>query len=84
MNVLEEARYRLRSKEWEDGKKKRRAREFEAAIDRLEREEHLASFPDNEKRISDLERIRREKREVLSMMDEEFKLSDQYRQTVDS
>ena len=84
MNVLEEARYRLRSKEWEDGKKQRRAREFEAAIDRLEREEHLASFPDNPNRIPDLERIRREKKEVLSMMDEEFKLSDQYRQTVDS
>ncbi len=42
MNVLEEARYRLRNKEWEDGVKQRRVRDFEAALDRLEREEHLA------------------------------------------
>ena len=84
MNVLEEARYRLRSKEWEDDKKRRRAREFEVAIDRLEREEHLASFPDNENRIRDLERIRAEKREVLSMMNEEFRMDEQYRQITDS
>ena len=37
MNVLEEARYRVKNREWEDGAKQRRAREFEAALDRLER-----------------------------------------------
>ncbi len=84
MNVLEEARYRLRNKEWEDGVKQRRVRDFEAALDRLEREEHLASFPDNENRVRDLERIRAHKREILAMMDEEFKLSEQYRRIADS
>jgi hypothetical protein len=84
MNVLDEARWRLRSKELEDGKKQRRAREFEAAIDRLEREEYLASFPDNPNRIRDLERVRREKREVLDMMNEEFKMDEQYSKIADS
>jgi hypothetical protein len=51
---------------------------------RLEREEHLASFPDNPNRIRDLERIRREKKEVLSMMDEEFKLSEEYNRIAES
>jgi hypothetical protein len=68
----------------EDGKKQRRAREFEAAIDRLEREEYLASFPDNPNRIRDLERVRREKREVLDMMNEEFKMDEQYSKIADS
>ena len=84
MNVLEEARYRLKNREWEDAVRQRRLREFEAVLDRLEREEHLASFPDNENRVSDLERIRAQKREVLAMMDEEFKLSEQYKQIADS
>jgi hypothetical protein len=84
MNVLDEARWRLRSKELEDGKKQRRAREFEAAIDRLEREEYLASFPDKPNRIRDLERVRREKREVLDMMNEEFKMDEQYSKIADS
>ena len=84
MDVLHEARYRLRNREWEDGVKQRRLRDFEAALNRLEREEHLASFPDNENRVRDLERIRAQKREVLAMMDEEFKLSEQYKQVADS
>lgn len=82
MNVIEEARWRLKSKEWEDGKKERRAREFEAALKRLEEAEYKAAFPDNPNRIPDLERIRAEKQEVLSMMDEEFGLSENYKETV--
>ena len=84
MNVLEEARYRLKNREWEDGVKQRRAREFEAALEKLEREEYLASFPDNPNRIPDLERIRREKKEVLAMIDEEYGLSAQYKEIADS
>ena len=83
MSVLDEARYRLRSKQWDDERAQRRAREFEKAMDRLEREEFLASFPDNQNRVRDMERIRAEKQEVLTMMDEEFKLSEQYKQIAD-
>jgi hypothetical protein len=83
MNVLDEARHRLRSKQWDDERAQRRAREFEKAMDRLEREEFLASSPDNQNRVRDIERIRAEKQEVLTMMDEEFKLSEQYKQIAD-
>jgi hypothetical protein len=81
-DAVDEARWRLRSKEWEDDKKRRRAREFEATLKQLEMAEYKASFPDNPNRIADSERIRADKKEVLSMMDEEFKLSEQYKGTV--
>ncbi len=84
MNVLEEARYRLRNREWEDGVKQRRARDFEAALQKLEDVELRASHPDNENRVRDLERIRAEKREVLALMDEEYGLSEQYKQIANS
>lgn len=84
MSVLEEAKYRMRNREWEDGVKERRARDFEATLERLEREEYLASFPENDNRVRDLERIRAQKREVLAMMDEEYGLSAQYREIADS
>ena len=84
MDVLREARYRLRNQEWEDSVKQRRFRDFEAALDRLDQEEHLASFPDNENRVRDLERIRAQKREVLAIMDEDFRLSEQYKQIANS
>lgn len=76
----DEARYRLKSKQWDDERAQRRAREYERAIEKLEREEYLASFPDNQNRARDIEQIRAEKREVLTLMDEEFKLSEQYKQ----
>jgi hypothetical protein len=84
MNVLEEARYRIRNQQWESDRKARRAREFEAALQKLEDAELRASHPDNENRILDLERIRDQKREVLAIMDEEFKLAEQYQQIADS
>ncbi len=82
MDILETARRRLRNKQFESDFKQYRAREYEKAIDRLEQAEYKAAFPDNPTRIADLERIRREKQEVLSMMDEEFKLSEQYKDRV--
>ncbi len=82
MNILETARRRLRNKQFESDFKQYRAREYEKAIDRLEQAEYKASFPDNPTRIADLERIRAEKQEVLEMLDEEFKLSEQYKDTV--
>jgi hypothetical protein len=82
MDILETARRRLRNKQFESDFKQYRAREYEKAIDRLEQAEYQASFPDNPNRVADLERIRREKAEVLSMLDEEFKLSEQYKDTV--
>ena len=84
MNVLEEARYRIRNQQWESDRKARRAREFEAALQKLEDAELRARHPDNENRVRDIERIRVEKREVLALMDEEFKLSEQYKQIADS
>jgi hypothetical protein len=82
MDILETARRRMRNRQWESDFKQHRAREYEKAIDKLEQAEYKASFPDNPNRIADLERIRREKAEVLSMLDEEFKLSEQYKDTV--
>ena len=84
MDVLHEARYRLRNREWEDGVKQGRAREFEGALEKLEDTELRASHPDNENRVRDLENIRAQKREVLEMMDEEYGLSKQYKQVADS
>jgi hypothetical protein len=83
MDPLEQARYRIRSRQWESDRKRRQAQDFEKAIEKLEREEYLASFPDNQNRVRDIERIRAEKQEVLTMMDEEFKLSEQYQQIAD-
>ena len=82
MDILETARRRLRNRQFESDFKQRRAHEYEKAIDQLEQEEYKASFPDNPTRIADLERIKAEKQEVLTMMDEEFQLSEQYKDTV--
>ena len=83
MDPLEQARYRIRNRQWESDRKRRQAQDFEKVIEKLEREEYLASFPDNQNRVRDIERIRAEKQEVLTMMDEEFKLSEQYKQIAD-
>ena len=49
----------------------------------LEDQERLASFPDNPSRVADMERIRAEKQEAFSMMDEEYKLPEQYKEVAD-
>ncbi len=84
MNILDQVNYRMRSRQWEDDARERRACEFRAALDKLEQEEYRASFPDNPTRIRDLERIRAQKRELLTMQDEEFGLSEQYSKIADS
>jgi hypothetical protein len=55
MNVLEQANYRMKNRQWEDGVKERRVAEFRAALERLDEAEYRASFPDNENRIAQLE-----------------------------
>ncbi len=84
MNVFEQAQYRIRSREWEDGAKQRRFVELQAALNRLDEAEYRASFPDNENRIQQLEEIRRTRAEVTAMMDEEFNMSEQYGKIADS
>lgn len=84
MDPIEQARYRIRDRQREAERQQRRLREYEQAIEKLEREEYIASFPDNQNRAKDVERIRAEKREILTLMDEEFGLSDQYQQIADS
>jgi hypothetical protein len=84
MNVLEQANYRMKNREWEDGVKERRAAEFRAALERLDEAELRASFPDNENRIQQLEQIRRTRAEITAMMNEEFGMEDQYRRIADS
>lgn len=84
MDPIEQARYRIRDRQREAERQQRRLREYEQAIEKLEREEYIASFPDNQNRARDVERIRAEKREILTLMDEEFGLSDQYQQIADS
>ena len=84
MNVLEQANYRMKNRQWEDGVKERRVAEFRAALERLDEAEYRASFPDNENRIAQLEQIRRTRAEVTAMMDEAFGLEDEYRRIADS
>lgn len=84
MNVLEQANYRMKNREWEDGVKERRAAEFRAALERLDEAEYRASFPDNENRVRELEQIRRTRAEITAMMDQEFGLSEQYKQIAGS
>ncbi len=84
MNVFEQARYRIRSREWEDGAKQRRFNELQAALTRLDEAEYRASFPDNENRIQELEQIRRTRAEVTAMIDEEYGMSEQYSNIADS
>ena len=83
MDILETARRRMKNRQRETSYQQWRLQEYERAVEKLEEQERLASFPDNPNRVADLERIRAEKQEVLSMMDEEFKLSQNYKDTVD-
>ncbi len=84
MDILDTARRRMRNRQWESDYQQRRLREYERTVEKLEDQERLASFPDNPNRIADLERIRAEKQEVLAMIDEEFGMSEQYREIADS
>ena len=84
MNVLEQANYRMKNREWEGGVKERRAAEFRAALERLDEAELRASFPDNENRIAQLEQIRRTRAELTEMLDEELGMGAQYRHIADS
>lgn len=84
MNIIEQANYRMKNRQWEDGVKERRAAEFRAALERLDEAELRASFPDNENRIQQLEQIRRTRAEIAAMMSEEFGLEDEYRRIADS
>jgi len=84
MNIIEQANYRMKNRQWEDGVKERRAAEFRAALERLAEAEYRASFPDNENRIQQLDQIRETRAEVTAMMNDEFGLEDEYRRIVDS
>ena len=84
MDVMEQANYRMKNRQWEDGVKEHRAAEFRAALERLDEAEYRASFPDNLDRITQLEQIRRTRAEITAMMNEEFGMEDQYKQIADS
>ncbi len=84
MNIIEQANYRMKNRDWEDGVKERRAAEFRAVLERLDEAEYRASFPDNENRIAQLEQIRRTRAEITAIMDEEFSMDDQYKQIAHS
>jgi len=84
MNVFEQASYRIKSRDYEDGIKQRRFDELHAALIRLDEAEYRASFPDNENRIAQLEEIRRTRVELTAMMDEEFGMSQQYQKIANS
>lgn len=83
-HIIREAENRIRNRGWDDNIKGRRAVEYRETLDRLDEAEYQASFPDNENRVRDLEQIRRTRAEVTKMMDEEFGMSEQYRQIADS
>lgn len=84
MNILKEASSRIRNRQWDENIKERRAAEFREALERLEHEEYLASFPDHPNRVARLEEIHRTKAELTAMMDSEFGLSEQYKQIAGS
>jgi hypothetical protein len=80
--IIKSARSRIRSRQWELERQQRRFNDYQRAIDRLDEQERLASFPDNPTRVADIERIREERQEVLNEMDREFGLSEQYKEAV--
>ena len=84
MNVIREAESRIRNRQWDENVKGKRYAEYTEALERLDEAELRASFPDNENRVRDLERIRRTRAEITAMMDQEFGLSEQYKQIADS
>jgi hypothetical protein len=83
MDGLEQAKYRIRNREFERAQRGRRRGEFKAALERLEREEFEVSHPDAKDKVAKMEEIRALRSEITSMMDEEFKLSEQYEQIAD-
>jgi len=84
MNVLEQANYRMKNRQWDDGVKERRAAEYKAALEKLDEAEYRASFTDNENRIRDFEQIRCTRAEITAMMNEEFGMENQCKQIADS
>ena len=84
MNIIREAESRIRNRQWDENVKGKRYAEYTEALERLDEAELRASFPDNENRVRDLERIRRTRAEIAQMMDQEFGLSEQYKQIANS
>ena len=82
MNVIREASSRMRNRQWDENIKNKRHAEFMEALGRLEHEEYLAHMPDHPNPVARLEEIRRTKAEIVSMMDQEFGMTEQYRETV--
>ena len=84
MSIFKEASSRIRTRQWDENIKAKRHADFMEALERLEHEEYLAHMPDHPNPVARLEEIRRTKAEIVSMMDQEFGLSEQYKQIADS
>lgn len=84
MDVFEQAKYRMRNRQWEQDKKDRRMAEFRSALEVLEREEFLAAHPDEPNKVGKMAEIRSLRAEIGEMMNEEFGMDEQYKQMADS
>ena len=82
MDPIEQARYRIKNREFEDGVKQRRYSELMGALERLEEAEFKASHPDNPERVPQLGEIRRLKAEVATMIEEEFGIGESFREAM--
>ncbi len=82
MNIFKEASSRIRTRQWDENIRAKRYAEFIEALEKLEHEEYLAHMPDHPNPVARLEEIRRTKAEITQMMDQEFGMDRQYRETV--
>ncbi len=82
MNIFKEASSRMRTRQWDENIKDERYADFVEALERLEHEEYLAHMPDHPNPVARLEEIRRTRAELTAMMDQEFGLSEKYKETV--
>jgi predicted aminopeptidase len=77
MDMIRQAQYRIDQREQERRFKEKRAAEYRAALEELDRQEHKANWPDNPKRVEQVAQIRTLKREIGQMQDEEYGMSEQ-------
>jgi hypothetical protein len=83
MDMVEQARYRIRQKQYEEQARQKRMDEYKAAYEKLEREEYRNSFPDAPNRYAKSLEIKALKEELGAMMDEDFGMSDAFNRLAD-
>jgi hypothetical protein len=83
MDMIEQARYRIRHRQYEEQARQKRMDEYKAAYEKLEREEFLNSYPDAPNRYAKSLEIKTLKEELGAKMDEDFGMTDALNRLVD-